>query len=267
MKRVSLFILALAACDEPPADIVRLEFVPSPSCGLRYEEWDADCLGDLDVRIVDAGDSSQILAEECQQVTASFVTLRDLLFPSSRLTVLPDAKKASNVRIELRAHNNHGNEPCDTFYAENLMVWGSSGVVDLTSTGDEPINVLVECRPECDCFDLRTGSTCPPAMDGLGVCGPISPVPCVPATCDADIECRRGLRVCDNHTCQVAEGRECAPCSAAAPCAPGYLCVDRDEGGIVETFCTPSCPADDVSTCPSTMMCHQLDGVRYAEAE
>jgi hypothetical protein len=264
--RRALIFLALAACDDPEPRDIRLDLHHRPSCGYP-QSYEIDCVGTLEVRTVDS--DGNVLATSCTNISDDYPNLYELLSTSAVVPVLGPTAPERDIRIEVRGYNTYGVNPCLELTPERLILWGSSTLVDVTNTAVDVIDVAIECRPDCDCLELQTGSpTCPPETP-VGACGPIIDTLACLRRCNADTDCYGGRLVCsgDPAVCTNGGGLMCSDCAASGECLEDGLCVNRVEPSsqpIDENMCALQCPPRDGSApCPDGMTCRRIDGTRY----
>jgi hypothetical protein len=260
VKRAALFTVVLSACTTTTTDPVRLQLHPRGSCSSPSPyEYDISCMQSLRVDVLDAG--GKLLGQSCTDVSdGRWPLLQDLLKETSGLRVLSGIV-AGKVRVEVRGYlaiDQAGNmtldgQPCQALDDAQLILWGSSGVVDLAQSGLATVDIETECRPSCDCKAI-TGGTCGAALE-LGICAPAYNQLCR-TTCESDHDCYDGLMLCVDRTCSPAPQTQCDQCTTDADCGTLRCVLDTDTN---ERFCAQACPDTPfASACPTWMSCKRL---------
>jgi hypothetical protein len=241
---------------------VHLDLILRGSCGRSTLAYDISCVASIDVRVVDAG-SGEVLDSACNPVSGQLEYFSDLVASVDPIPLLEDTEARGNVRIELRGYHAFDTEPCNDPTDDELMMWGSSGVVDLDDDTLESITIQFECRPDCDCVDLGNDPTNCPAVLVPGACAPIEAQLCR-RECEAPEDCYGGATLtCSEQRCTpVQSGGTCAQCDDDGDCSDGRCITNAN---TTERFCAPRCPPlGAISACPTRMSCKRLDGDPFA---
>jgi len=251
-------LVVLAACSTTTTDPVRLQLHPRGSC-LPYD-YDISCMQSLRVDVLD--EAGKLLAQSCTDVSdGRWPTLQALLGDKSALKVIAGITPGK-VQVQLRGYlavDDAGNmtldgQPCVSLDDSELMLWGASGVVDLSGASTTTVDLETECRPSCDCAAITAGS-CPAPM-GPGICAPAYNQLCR-AACETDHDCFDGLMLCNDRTCDPGmAGVQCSSCNTDADCGALRCVLDTTTG---ERFCADACPDTPLaSACPTWMSCKRL---------
>ena len=244
--------LGLASCEPPPRE-VRRELLTRSSCGWSTQEYDTSCVAALDVRLVDS--EGTLLRSHCTAVGGQYASLASLVGTRELVRVLEDVTPRGDVAVELRAYHSRDKTPCVSHTDDELMLWGRSELFDLNDAKTTVVNVILECRPECDCAALDADATRCPAALVRGACAPPLEVPCG-KSCRNDDECYAGRLPCLDGRCAPQPGDLCASCEGATACQSG-LCVENTARG--ERFCADVCPEpEQARACSETMSCKRL---------
>lgn len=241
-----------AACSVEPRQ-VRLELLTRSSCGWSTQSYDTSCVSSLDVRLLKSDGS--VLRSRCTSITGRFSSLAALVGNADVLPLVEDLHPRDNVVIELRAYHSRDKTPCVEPTPDELMLWGRSEPVDLTDDALTVVNVVLECRPECDCAALDADPTRCPATLTPGVCAPPLEVSCAKACVDSS-DCYGARLVCIDEACTPEARKLCAVCTSGADCDSG-LCVENSVRA--EKLCVDRCPpTDSAAACPDLMSCKRV---------
>lgn len=256
MKWLALLSIAvLSGCVQERN--VELELILRGSCASSARNQDISCLRALEVSLFDLQGTTQ-LQTQCTDVSNQFESLADLLTVSSPLLLLEDVATRTDVRLQIRGYSAFNKETCDAQSEADLLLWGSSGVVDLTSPDLVEVTVIFECRPGCDCTAIDEG-TCSQSFQP-GVCAPPTQIPCRRA-CNDRNNCFGERSECTNGFCIYRGGEMCASCDDASECNSNF-CIENTF--TQERFCADRCPPlVGFQTCADAMWCQTPDGTDY----
>lgn len=260
--------LGLWACAGAPRP-VRIDLDLRPSCGIASTLYDLSCVRALEVRLVDL--EGNVVASQCTPTELGlFDNFSELLGRDEPLFVLEDITPMRDVRFEVRGYHrvlSGADKPaCEDLQREELMLWGTSAIRDLTVPDLREVTVFLECRPSCDCGDLD--QSCPLALEE-GICTP--PRGLCRKTCEVHGDCYGGEEAdmaCIDDRCQPdATGGMCGDCAVDA-CQIGLacaVCVDPTRcEQPAEPFCALPCPQGDAADpCPAPMSCSRPGAGRY----
>jgi hypothetical protein len=255
--RAALVLLALSACTTTATDPVRLQLHPRGSC-LPYD-YDISCVQSLRVDVLDV--TGKLLGQSCTDVSdGRWPTLQDLLKEAAGLRVISGITPG-RVRVQVRGYltlDQAGNmtldgHPCAGLSDSQLILWGSSDLVDLAQSSLATVDIETECRPSCDCKAI-TSATCVAPLEP-GICAPAFNQLCR-ATCETDHDCYDGLMYCVDRTCAPASKTQCSQCNTDADCGSLRCVLDTDTS---ERFCAQDCPNSPLAgACPTWMSCKRL---------
>ena len=250
-----LLVLIFGGCIEGPRQ-VRMDLIVRGSCGRSTLSYDTSCVASLLARVRDAG--GEVLDERCTAVAGQFSNINDLVTSTTILELL-ETDDHKQVYVEFNAYHAFDKSPCSNLSDNDLMLWGSTDLVDLNSSKVKVVTVELECRPECDCeaFD-ESPAQCPASLPA-GACTPLATLNCR-RSCQSNLACYEGLLTCSNNECAPLPRGLCALCGGPDDCDSG-LCVENTVKGDNERFCAPRCPPLQSSTpCPPLMSCKRLGG-------
>jgi hypothetical protein len=224
------------------------------SCGWSPRNYDVTCLGGLELRVVADG-TGQTLSEHCTSVAGRFTTLNDLVVPSLSLELLEDLHTEGTARIEVRGYHALDKAGCGNPSESDLLLWGSSDLVDLHDSHLRVITVQIECRPDCDCAAIGGDPQKCPAALSPGVCAGPKEVLCRKLCADDD-DCYAGRLSCTASLCTPETGGLCAECASSLECTSGWCAQNTYTN---ESFCSARCPPEDnAAPCPTYMSCKRL---------
>lgn len=250
-------IIVAGGCADDGARPIRLDMAGRSSCTSNASNQDVSCVKSLEIRMVDA--DRNLLYSQCTPVTAA--TIDELWRASGFTRVLTEVKAKKNVYVEMRAYQARDRQPCDNLRRSDLILWGSSALVDLSDATTEVVSITYECRPDCMC-DALGSSECPfELQEEALVCAPAAKVPCSAARiCDAQDECLGGELVCSSGRCRAIEANFCAACTTDANCVSGPCVLNRY---ACESFCAIPCPGPAAIQCPDDTSCKRLGSANF----
>ena len=271
-----LLVIALLGgvlgCNGGEAKPIRIEFGHLSSCGSSTVAYDISCVQSLTVQLIGADGTEY--KSQCTSLSP-YANLQKLFASEEIIAVLEGVRTRSNARIELRAyHGGFDKAPCTDLDDSELMLWGTSELINFSDPTVDQVRVPLDCRPDCDCFDFDNRSTeCPRALV-QGVCVPPKIFYCRKA-CETDDVCYGGLLGCQLGSCGAltspsccapdnADGM-CGECTTDADCGGNRRCVYNAHApnGPEEYFCAEPCPGPNISPCPERMSCQRLGDAPY----
>jgi len=251
-----LLVVAAAGCSSGPR-VIQLELGFQSSCGSSSRTYDISCIAALEIRLV-SSTTGEIVESKCTPISGLYASINEMITAIELLAVL-ETKAYTDVQVEMRGFHSFNKPACSELTDGELMLWGKSGTVDLSSRSLDKVRVVFECRAGCDCAALDASPTVCPAQLIPGICGPGVNQLCRGA-CDKAADCFGGELSCAQQVCTPLPSGDgmCRDCATSNECPAGH-CVRNTTTN--EHFCARACPPlAGADPCPAEMACRQVHG-------